>query len=138
MGIDIGSVLLVCYGIGRNITEISPDDLVSYLKVLYIGPLFYGLCIGCVKLSILALYYSAFSRKYMKYLVYIIGTVVICWTIAVVVVGIASCNPISKSWYPLTKGQCINYKEWVPPYPSPMQQFAKLRLDTITAPKYQT
>lgn len=88
----------------------SPQNITKYLKVLWIGPLFYAGAIGFIKLSILALYWSAFPRKYMRISVSIMSAIVIAWTIAVILVAILSCIPIRASWTPALQptATCIN------------------------------
>lgn len=88
----------------------NPQDITKYLKVLWIGPIFYAGAIGFIKLSILSLYWSAFPRKYMKICVSILSAVVIAWTIAVMLVAIFSCLPIKASWTPALRptATCID------------------------------
>lgn len=110
LGIDIASVLLVHYGIGRHITTLTPDDISSYLKVLWTGSFLYAPCIALIKLSILSLYMAAFPSRYMRLSCWIIGSLVAAWGIALCITGLLACIPIHKSWSlnPLEPGRCID------------------------------
>ncbi|KAJ5799729.1 uncharacterized protein N7518_001797 [Penicillium psychrosexuale] len=68
-GISIAGVVLLYNGLGTHIVEISPEQLVIYLKTLFTGSILYTGCIASIKLSILMLYRRLFPAKSMKYAV---------------------------------------------------------------------
>ena len=48
------------------------------------------------------------TRKF-QIVVYIMGTFVVCWFLATLLVSIFGCTPVKAAWYPTTAGaRCIN------------------------------
>ncbi|KAL9088805.1 MAG: hypothetical protein Q9159_002916 [Coniocarpon cinnabarinum] len=83
LGLDVASLVLVHYGIGRHVQVVPIPHLTQYLKTAYVGSFLYVPCIVFIKLSILALYKSAFPKP-----------------------------NIHKSWTPGVAGRCINLRRY--------------------------
>lgn len=70
----------------------------------------YLVAVALLKLSLLALYFRLFPTREFKISTYILSGIIILWCIALNCVAIFQCNPVKKSWLPMTPGTCINLK----------------------------
>lgn len=61
-----------------------------------------------IKLSILALYRRLFSTKWMLFSIYVMGMVVILWTVSIWVAAILNCIPVPRFWDRSIEGACID------------------------------
>ncbi|KAI9717115.1 MAG: hypothetical protein M1828_007448 [Chrysothrix sp. TS-e1954] len=116
LGIDIASILLVHYGIGRHLGTLSAEQMRQYgqkfEQVLYVGSFLYAPTITLIKLSILSLYWSAFPSRWIHATTVALGGIIVAWGIACCLVGLLACLPIHKSWDPTTPGHCINLQHY--------------------------
>ncbi|CDM30642.1 hypothetical protein DTO013E5_2422 [Penicillium roqueforti] len=111
-GISIAGVVLLYNGLGTHIVEISPEQLVIYLKTLFTGSILYTGCIASIKLSILMLYRRLFPVKSMKYAVSIVSLIVILWAACGILAGCFICIPTEKLWHPMLPGGCMNLSKF--------------------------
>ena len=95
---------------GRHAGTLSQDDLVSFFKLLLAFECVYVTVVMLVKASILVMYHRIFPVPGFRLAVYIIGGVVVAWWLAIVLVCIFQCDPISKAWLPWSPGTCIDLK----------------------------
>lgn len=75
------------------------------------GSFVYAPVIGFTKLSVLAIYWSAFpTARYLKRAVVATGALVVGWAFACCLVGLMACLPIRASWTPELQpsARCIN------------------------------
>jgi len=75
----------------------------------YVLQIFFGPQQTLAKLSLLIFYYRVFSinRTFLR-LSYFIGTLQIMYCISWIFTSIWMCNPIKKTWEPLTPGSCLD------------------------------
>ena len=69
-------------GLGQHYRTL-PGDFTLFSKNLYIEGILYYLAIGLCKISMLAFYWRLF-RDSIRIQCYILGTLILCWLIAVV------------------------------------------------------
>lgn len=69
-------------------------------------------CLACAKLAILMFYYALLSVvNFLKYAIYVVGAVIIAYSIALFFALIFACHPIQKNWdgpSMTTPGWCIS------------------------------
>lgn len=73
----------------------------------------YACTIMLTKLSILFLYHRIFPSKQLKLVSIAIATLVLAYSLALVIVAFVQCIPLSMTWTPTEHGTCIDTK---PPY----------------------
>ncbi|KAJ5339665.1 hypothetical protein N7452_006393 [Penicillium brevicompactum] len=111
-GISIAGVVLLYNGLGTHIGEVTPEQLVTYLKTLFTGSILYTCCILFIKLSILALYRRLFPIKSMKVAVNVTSLIVILWAACGILAGCFTCIPTEKLWNPMIEGGCMNLSKF--------------------------
>jgi hypothetical protein len=67
-------------------------------RLLYVFQVFYVLGPASVKLSLLFLYKSIFSRTKFLYLVYTLMALILTWGTIMTFLAIFNCTPISGFW----------------------------------------
>lgn len=101
---------VVAHGMGRHASTLSLDELSIVLKHLLAFECLYVTAVAAVKLSILAMYLRIFPSREFRIGAWVIGSTIIAWWIAIVLVCIFQCNPIYIAWVPWDKGTCINLR----------------------------
>lgn len=100
----------IAHGLGRHADTVSTDDLVAFFKILLAFECIYITTVLLVKFSLLQMYLRIFPLHWVRVYLAIIGAIIIGWWIAILVVCIFQCRPISKAWLPWIEGTCINLK----------------------------
>ncbi|KAI0382387.1 hypothetical protein F5Y04DRAFT_45423 [Hypomontagnella monticulosa] len=104
--------LLVVYearhGLGLHNEFVPSSDVTQILLATFAGELTYTIGFTLVKLSIIALYRQLFPTRLMLTSTTILAVLVTMWGIALVLVSIFSCNPISGFWDHSIPSTCIN------------------------------
>ncbi|KAH8693343.1 hypothetical protein GQ44DRAFT_744627 [Phaeosphaeriaceae sp. PMI808] len=98
------------HGLGRHTDTVSMDDLVTFFKIFLAYECIWVTAILLVKISVLLTYRRLFPLHEVRIALAIITAIVISWWIALLLVYIFQCNPISKAWLPWIEGTCINLK----------------------------
>ncbi|KAG0157579.1 hypothetical protein PDIDSM_4764 [Penicillium digitatum] len=111
-GISIAGVVLLYNGLGTHIVELSPEQVVTYLKTLFTGSILYTGCIASIKLSILMLYRRLFPVKTMKFAVHVVSLIVTIWASCGILAGCFACIPTEKLWHPMLEGGCIDLSKF--------------------------
>ncbi|KAJ4404819.1 hypothetical protein N0V82_010424 [Gnomoniopsis sp. IMI 355080] len=101
---------MVANGMGRHQSTLSLDDLTIVLKHLLAFECLYVTAVAAVKLSLLAMYLRIFPSREFKIGAWVIGSTVVAWWIAIVLVCIFQCNPIYLAWVPWAEGTCLNLR----------------------------
>ena len=70
--------------------------------------IFYASTIILVKLSILSLYNRIFPSRKLRLGSIVVGALVILYSLALILVALLQCIPLSKLWTPSQEGVCIN------------------------------
>ncbi|KAK3329940.1 hypothetical protein B0H66DRAFT_542409 [Apodospora peruviana] len=94
-------------GVGRHLAVnmvIDPQRFETTNLYLYIAEYHYFTLVAVIKASILAMYYRIFPTRFMKHSVYIIGGSVVLWWVAIILVTIFQCQPVSKAYKPFMEG----------------------------------
>ncbi|KAJ5611147.1 hypothetical protein N7510_007866 [Penicillium lagena] len=107
-GCSIGTAILLWNGLGSHITMVPKENLETFFKIGWANPFPYTATVVFVKLSILALYKRLFATKKMLTAIYIVGTIVLMWAVAVFVTTGLMCIPVNKFWDPTVEGACID------------------------------
>lgn len=97
------------YGDGRHIETLSPQDIVEYLKTLFISEQLYGVSITAVKLSVLFFYRRVFSTAPFKRPIVLLAVLVLVWFLVNNILGALQCIPVRKAWDSEIPGRCINF-----------------------------
>lgn len=101
---------VVAHGMGRHAKLVSQDDMEEVLKHLLAFECLYVTAVAAIKLSILAMYLRIFPSRGFKIGAWTIGGATIAWCIAIALVCIFQCNPVSTAWRPWDAGVCIDLR----------------------------
>jgi hypothetical protein len=80
--------------------------LSNLLQCLFAICLAYGIGSTLIKLAVLALYWRIFPTRTVQLGAYILGSAAIAWTIAIDLVTIFQCWPVSYQWDKTLNGTC--------------------------------
>jgi hypothetical protein len=93
---------------GRDFTALTMPQLLYSAKLVYANAPLYWANQLCAKLSILLLYNRIFSvNSAYRWSIITVGTVHVCFSVAVILVALFGCNPIETGWNPLVPGTCV-------------------------------
>ncbi|KAM5350502.1 hypothetical protein ACJ41O_007007 [Fusarium nematophilum] len=98
--------------LGRHVgVDVSfPEDVIDFLRILFAASLTYVVCIGFIKLTILALYWKLFSITARVPIGVIFGSVV-AWMVVLIFVATFSCNPVQAQWnIAIPNAKCLEQK----------------------------
>lgn len=97
---------------GRHASVLTLDQMENVLKQLYGFECVYVTAVTFVKISILCMYLRIFPSRSFKIGAYTIGSIVIAWCIAIILVCLFQCSPIYLAWQPWlsAEGSCINLR----------------------------
>ena len=84
-------------GLGQHLWVLGPSYASDFYKNIFVGELCYSTTLCLVKLSIVAFYRTLFERA-IRIPVCILAGVIMAWFIAVVLVTIFQCIPVSGLW----------------------------------------
>lgn len=111
--------LVVHLGVGRHSQLIYSLPLTEVLSIYRNGRIarvvitvFYGVGMGFIKVSVLALYRNIFPSRFIKVGVMILGVLSVAWAVSLVLVAIFSCNPINGQWDYGVPATCIDLRAW--------------------------
>ncbi|KAI9704141.1 MAG: hypothetical protein M1836_007002 [Candelina mexicana] len=104
----IGSDDAEHYGMGHHIETVPQANFPTYLKVVWLGSLFYNACLGCIKASVLALYARLGDPALRRLSLFMIG-VIAAQALSSVLTCIFQCKPVNGVWDPtVTHMKCVN------------------------------
>ncbi|KAI9783325.1 MAG: hypothetical protein M1835_003820 [Candelina submexicana] len=96
------------YGMGHHIETVPQANFPTYLKVVWLGSLFYNACLGCIKASVLALYARLGDPALRRLSLFMIG-VIAAQALSSVLTCIFQCKPVNGVWDPtVTHMKCVN------------------------------
>lgn len=102
-------------GLGRHLTAVPTQDVITGLEMLYVGYQVYSTAITLAKMSAVAFYERVFTRNNGKWWTWAIyfsyGWCLVVWLI-VVFVDCLQCTPVEKAWVPTTPGHCVDIYKW--------------------------
>ncbi|KAH6885934.1 hypothetical protein B0T10DRAFT_608354 [Thelonectria olida] len=111
-------IMIVCEGIGESVGLGSnmiaietnfPGGVSRFLKGILALEIAYGIACPLSKMAVLAMYYRIFSSsRVIRWCGYGIGSMLVGWGVAVIVVSIFTCNPVQAFWNPTMPRTCIN------------------------------
>jgi hypothetical protein len=100
-------------GLGKHQWMVPLSDVTPNAMSAFIGVVFYTATICLIKISALLLYARLFKTKgWMVVALWTIGTVIVLWTIVLMIFPHTNCRPLAKSVYPLLKGYCTPRPGW--------------------------
>lgn len=79
---------MIQHGLGKHIWVGPADAAVVWARGLFISELSYTIIICSIKFSVLAFYWRIFKQSQIRIPIYVIGTIVSCWGVAVVSAGL--------------------------------------------------
>ncbi|EPE31737.1 integral membrane protein [Glarea lozoyensis ATCC 20868] len=110
LGFFICTILLMNYGLGRHVDLTNSAAITNFLKTYLPAACFYATSISFSKLSILVFYWRIFRPiKQIHLPIYILGSIVVAWNIAIVLVVIFQCTPVNFWWNrSIIGGKCVD------------------------------
>src|SRR4051812_9987380 len=100
--------LQVRYGAGKHIMDISSSDVEASLKLQYATLLMYNIVNYTTKVSICLFYLRIFRNRITRWVSYLTITFLSAYTIALELVSIFQCVPVSAAFDPVRPAsQCI-------------------------------
>jgi hypothetical protein len=101
---------LIDLGLGLHIQAIPPQNLVPFLKLLWIVYFFFDTGTAVSKSSALFFYARIFgvTGSRFKYVLWVVHAMNVAWLIAILLAVTFMCDPIEKAWIPSLPGQCSN------------------------------
>ncbi|KAI4209736.1 MAG: hypothetical protein LQ351_007332 [Letrouitia transgressa] len=96
-GLLISSIVWIKQGYGLHLWVLGQTFALDFFKNLFAGEILYTLVICLVKYSILA-FYSRLFAKAIRVPVFVLGSIVTAWGIAVLLVSIFQCTPVDGFW----------------------------------------
>ncbi|KAL8824018.1 MAG: hypothetical protein Q9170_008272 [Blastenia crenularia] len=110
-GLFISFATSICvaihFGAGRH--AILVEDPKALTEIVILATCLYICTCTATKMSILFLYYRIFPLRRFRIILIVVGSSVIAWTIAIVLVEIFQCWPIKLQWDPTALGHCVNF-----------------------------
>ncbi|KAL8821621.1 MAG: hypothetical protein Q9223_000364 [Gallowayella weberi] len=82
----------------QHIWTAPMDAGVVWAKGLFISEVSYTIIICSIKFSLLAFYWRIFKQSKIRIPIYVLGFIVSCWGIAVILITILQCQPVSDFW----------------------------------------
>ncbi|KAF5599036.1 integral membrane protein [Fusarium pseudoanthophilum] len=108
----IAEGVAVHFGYGQDIAKVATEftgGVTSFLKVVVVIEVTYGIACPLSKISVLAMYYRIFSAsRLLRYSTWVMVSMMAGWGIAVVLVSIFACIPIRGSWDKSIPSKCID------------------------------
>ncbi|KAI9669892.1 MAG: hypothetical protein M1831_006927 [Alyxoria varia] len=101
----------VDFGLGRHVQKVdSQADLQRVLKILYVAPMLFDICVTVCKCSALLFYRRVFPTSSRKFRLawWITLAVVIAWLLFRLPADIWACVPPRKFWVQSAPGHCTN------------------------------
>lgn len=97
---------LIFNGMGKHITEVTPEELGITFKVVTAAYICWTLGTGAVKLSVLIMYMRIFCTETFRRCAYVLMGVIAAFTVSFFVVFLTNCIPVSQMWNPVPWGHC--------------------------------
>ncbi|KAK2686050.1 hypothetical protein QWA68_015290 [Fusarium oxysporum] len=95
-------------GLGVHEWELTQEELLKPLKAFYASLIFYNMTLALVKASFLFQYNRLFVGNRTRMAIYIVGAIILLFSIETVVVSVFMCIPIKKFWVPSLPGFCVD------------------------------
>ncbi|KAF2760525.1 hypothetical protein EJ05DRAFT_474395 [Pseudovirgaria hyperparasitica] len=109
IGMGVCQIMQVQWGSGKHVQFLSPYQLQKQRFYLYWSIALYGVAITFTKLSILLLYRRIFhASKSLMWVVWILGSFVLCFGLSIVFSGLFTCTPANGFWNLSVKAKCVN------------------------------
>ncbi|KAF6795339.1 integral membrane protein [Colletotrichum sojae] len=91
-------VLVMDYGLGRDIWTLQPHEITSFLKIMFVLQLFYILDLAVIKASMLYLYLRVFSTRKFRTVLWATQIFNILLGSAYVLLSLVQCQPLQHYW----------------------------------------
>ncbi|KAI9374424.1 hypothetical protein BJX61DRAFT_540774 [Aspergillus egyptiacus] len=96
-------------GIGIHIWNITPEMFLLFQKGIFAAGIVYVPALALAKASLIILYYRIISLdRLYRWALYVIGFIVVGYSIAITFALIFACRPIEKAWNAALPGTCID------------------------------
>lgn len=102
--------IVINSGLGVHAAGLPYGSIVDTLKGLLAFECVYVTTVATIKIALLFMYKRAFDIKSLRIQAYILGAITISWAIAIILVCIFQCSPVSKAWNPALPGECLDLK----------------------------
>ncbi|KAK5101415.1 hypothetical protein LTS08_005022 [Lithohypha guttulata] len=79
-----------------------------FSTVIMVASVLYVPCLGFAKFSILSLYRKISQLKWFNVCIYILMTIIVCYSIGIIFALIFPCQPIPANWDLSVSGKCID------------------------------
>lgn len=101
---------MISHGLGEHVSDLTLVEEEIVLKLLVAFECVYVTGVLCNKVSVLLMYLRIFPSRGFRTTAAIIGSTVVGWWLAIVLVSIFQCHPIWGAWRPWDGGVCINLR----------------------------
>lgn len=104
---------LVHYGLGLHVYVLPLENVVGYLKLVWIIYFVHTTGMAIAKTSVLLFYTRVFGMRNskFKYAVWSIHAMNIAWVIGTLLSVTFVCNPVSEAWNFMLPGTCLNFTQ---------------------------
>ncbi|RYC78901.1 hypothetical protein BFJ63_vAg18222 [Fusarium oxysporum f. sp. narcissi] len=114
IGVFIGSMLWLRFGLGRHLAWVLQDDpknIERFFKTIVANEMFYTTALACARLSLVAFFYHIFGVSSMRYFLHGFVFLILAWAISTYVPSIRTCWPIHTFWDG-TQQNCIDLSKF--------------------------
>ncbi|KAJ4009610.1 hypothetical protein NW752_009199 [Fusarium irregulare] len=114
IGVFIGSMLWLRFGLGRHLAWVIQDDpknIERFFKTIVANEMFYTTALACARLSLVAFFYQIFGVSSMRYFLHGFVFLIVSWAISTYVPSIRTCWPIHTFWDG-TQQNCIDLSKF--------------------------
>ncbi|KAH8703474.1 hypothetical protein BGW36DRAFT_423036 [Talaromyces proteolyticus] len=100
-------------GLGMHKADVEPTKLLANQKIFLAASILDDISLTLPKLSAVFFYNRIFQRTHTAfyYSFWILGSIIVSWLVATLVVNLTVCTPPSKAWDPTVDGHC---RDWFP------------------------
>jgi hypothetical protein len=95
-------------GLGRHAVDVSTEDNIRLLQLLYSSILVYNTGLAIVKASLLYQYLRFFVERQWRRACYAMFAVVVVGALAFLITSACTCIPVAAFWNNNIQGHCIN------------------------------
>ncbi|RAH48652.1 uncharacterized protein BO95DRAFT_356498 [Aspergillus brunneoviolaceus CBS 621.78] len=104
------NLAMIHYGMGRHADALPTENVIKISKLLVVYECVYCTTVGIIKVSILLMYARIFPTRNFRIASLVLGSIAVCWVMAIICVSVFQCAPIAKAWDQRLPGSCINLK----------------------------
>lgn len=97
-------------GLGDSESSLTAAAVANIFKILMAFECVYTTAAAIIKVSILYLYLRIFPSRGFRTATYVVGGSIAAWWLALLVVSVFQCQPVSLFWTHAGQGRCLGMK----------------------------